>query len=1050
MKSINIYSLSTVGIRQHFNQDYLLHEDRTDFTGSNGSGKSIIADLLQIIFVANKRYIKFGTDGKDRNFDTIPYHNQNEAYSFLNITIEENQYVVIGVCISSKKGVPLKPFTITANTNLDLKIKDNTFYTPLCFKDFLDASGRVQNLKELAKHLNKEKGLKLTSFVHAENIDKYYAFLYHKEILPINLCNENSLRSFATVIQSFSRATNLRLKSSKDLKDFLFESEKENLIGEYNQHKTDLLKLMKDFRKLKEKMDSLDNKQRALKNLKEKNDLYEQVCLNQSRMEVLFHQHNWKEADKNRTTLEKKLTTLRNKKETFERDIKRLQLLVESTKKKKALIDVKSDQLLKLIELENELMPIIEKVKFWKEIQFPSVAEEDETLLSNYEALSNISHDKLKEIFRSSTELLNIYGSYKKVEKKRQQQKRTLEILKNELQSELKRKKGLLNILHNADENSLLNKILTSGKELSSKQEIVFMSLLELSLNQPTNPKNGTRYINNSNVLNDEFIVKDFNNDGVWLNLGRISEFFEKKEGKRLFANPQTFGQELHKLKESLQEESTLIQAKLTEIEKTQNGEPYDKNILKGDFNLKLTDNTLINQLKTAIVLFLKKNKNIELLEERNKEGIESLNSLNEKLQLKKGKDKNELLIEFKEQRKNIEKEWEDNKDLLSIAEKHLALNNQEFSTQTDIYKLTNETYLKLDKKLKEIKKNFERKFPDVDSNFIQTEVFEVIKYDELNRNLEEAKKGYHNEYIEVVSAFDETQNKADVNINLQIKSDTFDFFILESTLLGTRIKHLDNIKPEMDKMNRTRLEFVDDLYEKMIKIFSKTEEQYKKFDSKVKDLNEFFKNKKISEQYYFSINFLTEKCLDINWIYSLREKSSEVFMKGEIPFGESTDDFIEKFFKRIAKHREKVSLPDLLNPKSYFHLSTKMVDENGVENSGSTGETYTALVLLGIARLSLVQNKDRGGLRFIILEESSNLDDTNFNLFPKIAKDYHYQIITMTPKPFGSDSAEGWYLHQLIKGKENKDLNYPIPASYFKTKNARKKLITYIKDKNL
>jgi hypothetical protein len=169
--------------------------------------------------------------------------------------------------------------------------------------------------------------------------------------------------------------------------------------------------------------------------------------------------------------------------------------------------------------------------------------------------------------------------------------------------------------------------------------------------------------------------------------------------------------------------------------------------------------------------------------------------------------------------------------------------------------------------------------------------------------------------------------------------------------------------------------------------------------------------------------------------------------MKGEIPFGESTDDFIEKFFKRIAKHRENVSVSDLLNPKNYFHLSTKMVDENGVENSGSTGENYTALVLLGIARLSLVQNKDRGGVKFIILEESSNLDDTNFNLFPLIAKDYHYQIITMAPKPYGSDSTEGWYLHQMIKGKENKDLNYPIPASYFKTKNARRKLSAYIKD---
>ena len=49
MNEPKIYSISTVGILKHFNQDYLLHPLRTDFTGGNGVGKSIIADLIQMV-----------------------------------------------------------------------------------------------------------------------------------------------------------------------------------------------------------------------------------------------------------------------------------------------------------------------------------------------------------------------------------------------------------------------------------------------------------------------------------------------------------------------------------------------------------------------------------------------------------------------------------------------------------------------------------------------------------------------------------------------------------------------------------------------------------------------------------------------------------------------------------------------------------------------------------------------------------------------------------------------------------------------------------------
>lgn len=49
-----IYSLSTLGLIHHYENDYLFHNMRTDFVGDSGSGKSIIADLLQLILPAPK------------------------------------------------------------------------------------------------------------------------------------------------------------------------------------------------------------------------------------------------------------------------------------------------------------------------------------------------------------------------------------------------------------------------------------------------------------------------------------------------------------------------------------------------------------------------------------------------------------------------------------------------------------------------------------------------------------------------------------------------------------------------------------------------------------------------------------------------------------------------------------------------------------------------------------------------------------------------------------------------------------------------------------
>ncbi len=85
-----------------------------------------------------------------------------------------------------------------------------------------------------------------------------------------------------------------------------------------------------------------------------------------------------------------------------------------------------------------------------------------------------------------------------------------------------------------------------------------------------------------------------------------------------------------------------------------------------------------------------------------------------------------------------------------------------------------------------------------------------------------------------------------------------------------------------------------------------------------------------------------------------------------------------------------------------------------------------------------------------MILEETANLDPTNFNTFPNIAEEFGYQLITMTPRPYGSDEGKEWYVHHLIKGIKNPDINYPFVSSYYRTNTRKEDLISYLKAKEV
>src|SRR5690606_5304800 len=95
-----IYSLSTVGLIHHREFDYLFHPFRTDFIGESGSGKSMIADLIQLIFVGSEAFESAtrGTDIREPEGMVLQAEKRSKGvgYAFLNIEMAPAQYLVVG------------------------------------------------------------------------------------------------------------------------------------------------------------------------------------------------------------------------------------------------------------------------------------------------------------------------------------------------------------------------------------------------------------------------------------------------------------------------------------------------------------------------------------------------------------------------------------------------------------------------------------------------------------------------------------------------------------------------------------------------------------------------------------------------------------------------------------------------------------------------------------------------------------------------------------------------------------------------------------------
>lgn len=216
--------------------------------------------------------------------------------------------------------------------------------------------------------------------------------------------------------------------------------------------------------------------------------------------------------------------------------------------------------------------------------------------------------------------------------------------------------------------------------------------------------------------------------------------------------------------------------------------------------------------------------------------------------------------------------------------------------------------------------------------------------------------------------------------------------------------------------------------------IFQDVRDAVSNYVTKVYEIGTYFKgpDKEISQGFKLSLTCTFSLIYPINWIDLFLEKLNDSIKQESIhqdlfaALREKIDlpDMMATAFEKCGGFKN-AKIEDLLNPKNYFDIKFEMKSDDGEKNVGSAGQTYAVTAMLCVARLSLVEKKEKGrqhnGLRFMPIDEAEGIG-SNFDLLERIAKAKDYQLVSMSINPI-DDFREGeQYLYILNGTKKRKE----------------------------
>jgi len=1048
-----IHSLGAINIIHHQEFDYEFHPFRTDFTGESGVGKSIITDLIQLILVGSTHYQSSTKGQDDRPYNSLIIETLDKGdygYTYLNVEVTKEKYLLVGAYIE-RRSKKTEAFIVHKGLDFE-KEKLTPFDTPFTVEDF-EKNDKWMTLHEFDKHINTGHHLGCKIY---HLFKDYHQVLYINKLLPLDVFTSKSdLEDYAKILQAFARR-GIDVKNEVNLQEFLHGKATSSKF--YNQFQ-DAVKQMEysitEHRKNHQEIQEIIKKNGLLKNLLALKVSKDNALVKYNLAKYNYNNHQVTQINKtikqtvgnyfNAIATLKALSELKNNTLT-ECDTKLIALVVEEDELKK-----EKDNLEITVKFFDIVDEAIEKLSLKNSEAVKTsyhLFKKNEMKINRYEQLQKqLQLQGLESDFNT----LDHRKTFKEIVSQLQKQ-----FLENE--AEVKQYKELISFNDFENTKSMAHWVINQGRGFNSQEESIIRHFFSIEIIKPEKIDEDSKYLPNPNEILETLnsYIEEPGKKGFWITLSGLHVFIEEVEEpifntSNIEELKKIFQSNNQNLKIKLEEKETLLKTNkklkefvLEHLTETEN----DLKIWRNKNNLKKQtahqkeiycrfesfdfDNEITKypQKEKVIFAFEKAKKQLATVSKK----IRKYENLQEELdafKIKSTSDHNPDLIAIAETQKI---ETTPN-SIIKIKEETFLI---DFTTQhiTAVNNLNTGESLEEQIKSKNILETeldtLKLKYAYLSKDNLETPLNKE-EYEKISNTYNDANNDYWKDFKAILIAYELTKKEEQLKgeqsfmqlAKVLFPSEIFKNVLFnETTIIDEIAKYLEKIIEANAKINQNKLIAIKDILDDL-----KTE-----INNQIetnKEIRKFFKEDytKITGDNNASLDIKQSTTVSLKWIAEYLKKLADVDI-GLFDYQESLNAKNEKLpsleekllyaYKQFSKTPESdISVRRLLSPYSYYTLDYSIKTKSGKRNSGSTGQTYTSIALLCIAKLSLKNGNTTNtdpvpGLRFMSIDEAEGIG-SNFDMLSKIAKLFDYQIISLSISP-NKLKKENQYIYRLTK----------------------------------